>query len=79
MKKTLRRWWEWVKVILSKLLHRDRHVAARAVRIYPRYPNMPKRQPCPNGHGLKRRLGKTLGGAQYECNRCGNFFVKREG
>jgi hypothetical protein len=39
-------------------------------------PNMPKRQPCPNGHGWKRRIYKTLSGAYYHCGLCGDFFVR---
>jgi len=40
-------------------------------------PNMPKYQPCPKGHGFKRRKEKTLGGASYHCNICGSdFFVR---
>lgn len=39
-------------------------------------PNMPRFQPCPQGHGLKKRKKKTLGGAYYGCGICGNFFVK---
>jgi len=38
--------------------------------------NMPRRQPCPFGHGWKRRAYKTLGGAYYWCNICpAAFFV----
>jgi len=40
--------------------------------------NMPKSQPCPRGHGWKKRVEKTMGGAIYWCNRCqSNFIVKR--
>jgi len=42
-------------------------------------PNMPKYQPCPNGHGLKHRIYKTLGGAYYNCVICGDFFVRSRG
>lgn len=39
--------------------------------------NMPKKQPCPEHHGLKKRTKKTLAGAFYWCNRCdGEFFVR---
>ena len=38
-------------------------------------PNMPKSQPCPVGHGWKRRKEKTMGGANYHCW-CGDFFVR---
>ena len=40
-------------------------------------PNMPKHQPCPEGHGWKRRESKTRGGARYWCNRCQGFFFVR--
>jgi hypothetical protein len=40
-------------------------------------PNMPTYQPCPFGHGLKKRKAKTMGGATYYCNQCkGGFFVR---
>lgn len=40
-------------------------------------PNMPKSQPCPQGHGWKRRKQKTMGGANYHCNTCRqDFFVR---
>lgn len=39
--------------------------------------NMPRYQPCPYGHGWKKRVEKTAGGAYYLCNRCpGKFFVR---
>ena len=41
-----------------------------------RYLNMPKRQPCPFGHGWKKRVRKTIGGATYSCGKCGEFFVR---
>ena len=44
-----------------------------------RLPNMPKYQPCPNRHGSKKRTEKTLGGAHYYCNKCGDFFVRGYG
>ena len=31
-------------------------------------PNMPKRQPCPNGHGWMPRQQKTENGAYYFCH-----------
>jgi len=40
-------------------------------------PNMPKYQPCPAGHGWKRRKHKTMGGAQYYCSNCKEFFFIR--
>jgi hypothetical protein len=38
--------------------------------------NMPKYQPCPHCHGWKRRKEKTMGGAVYSCQKCGEFFVR---
>lgn len=39
--------------------------------------NMPKLQPCPECHGQRKRLRKTLGGAFYYCSRCHiSFFVR---
>ena len=38
-------------------------------------PNMLKKQPCPLGHGWKKRNGKTMGGASYYCNRCKPRFL----
>lgn len=39
--------------------------------------NMPKKQPCPMGHGWKKRDSKTMGGAHCWCNTCQHhFFVK---
>lgn len=41
------------------------------------FPDMPKHQPCPKCHGKAKRESKTLGGANYRCNRCKlAFFVK---
>lgn len=37
--------------------------------------NMPKRQPCPLGHGDKKRDYKTAGGATYWCNICKASFL----
>jgi len=39
--------------------------------------NMPKHQPCPEGHGWKKRKSKAAGGARYWCNRCQGFFFVR--
>jgi len=40
--------------------------------------NMPKSQPCPLGHGLKPRVSKTSGGANYYCKQCkSEFFIRR--
>lgn len=39
--------------------------------------NMPKFQPCPEGHGQKKRANKTIGGADYWCDICQcHFFVR---
>lgn len=37
--------------------------------------NMPKKQPCPMGHGWKKRQAKTVGGALYYCNKCKSSFA----
>ena len=37
--------------------------------------NMPKYQPCPLGHGWKKRNGKTMAGALYWCNVCQSSFL----
>lgn len=43
-------------------------------------PNAPKRQPCPKCHGWARRVGKTLGLAQYQCKGCQvRFNVRLKG
>lgn len=36
--------------------------------------NMPKFQPCPEGHGQKKRDSKAAGGAYYWCNTCQHHF-----
>lgn len=46
--------------------------------------NMPKSQPCPKGHGWKKREDKAImggvPGALYYCNRCkDSFFVRVKG
>lgn len=46
--------------------------------------NMPKYQPCPKGHGLKKIEDKAIvggvPGALYYCNQCkGRFFVRAKG
>lgn len=38
-------------------------------------PNMPKSQPCPECRGRAKRESKTMGGANYHCNKHGSFFV----
>jgi hypothetical protein len=50
--------------------------AGRAVDTRHDGPNMPKYQPCPQGHGWKRRKQKTMSGAYYSCPICGDFFVR---
>lgn len=75
--------WRFIKVIISKLLSLFRHKEVAIIREEPqrdsvswRNPNMPKFQPCPRGHGWKKRIEKTIGGARYLCNRCRDkFFV----
>ena len=40
-------------------------------------PNMPKAQPCPLCRTWIKRKRKTMGGADYHCNRCkSGFFVR---
>ena len=56
---------------------RDREVG-RAVDTRQGGPNMPKYQPCPRGHGGKKRKQKTIGGAYYLCERCGDYFVRAQ-
>ena len=46
--------------------------------------NMPKYQPCPKGHGLKKIEDKAIvggvPGALYYCNQCkSSFFVRAKG
>ena len=78
--------WRKLKAIVARLLawlrhrtpaesQRPRRPASKRIRL----PNMPKYQPCPNGHGSKKRTEKTLGGANYHCNKCGDFFVRGYG
>ncbi len=35
---------------------------------------MPKRQPCPECHGWRKRERKTVAGAFYNCTHCKNIF-----
>jgi hypothetical protein len=47
----------------------------------PREHNMPRYQPCPKGHGMKKIVEKAIvggiPGALYYCNKCKNeFFVR---
>ena len=39
--------------------------------------NMLKYQPCPFGHGWKKRIEKTMSGANYWCNVCRARFLVR--
>lgn len=51
--------------------------AVRQRRLGPFRLNMPQYQPCPAGHGWKRRREKTVRGATYWCEKCrGVFFVR---
>lgn len=57
-----RKWWEW---------------PFRVIQTSQGGPNMPRYQPCPRGHGWKKRISKSITGAWYFCNRCQEkFFVK---
>lgn len=38
--------------------------------------NMPEYQPCPKCRGRSKRESKTMGGANYHCNKHGSFFVR---
>lgn len=51
--------------------------AFRQRRSGPFYLNMPQYQPCPAGHGWKRRITKRRGGATYWCERCRALFFVR--
>lgn len=75
----VKRFWTWLKSLLSKLFGHSEDQASvesgtispeqRPSRNFPRWRhNMPKYQPCPFGCGWKRRLEKTMGGAKYWCN-----------
>ena len=82
-----------IKVLLARLFRRSRHKAVAVTQGHVSKPpepafrqhtvgvfhhNMPKYQPCPFGHGWKRRRDKTLAGARYWCGQCaGSFFVRR--
>lgn len=76
--------WEWVKAMVAKLFRQSKPTqvqmkcaeSPKAIVPMRWRHNMPKYQPCPNGHGWKKRREKTMRGANYWCNRClGNFFV----
>ena len=79
--------WNWVKGILAKLFRRTRHELVAETELPTKEPskvvpirfthNMPKYQPCPEGHGWKKRLVKTFGGANYWCNQCKSSFLVR--
>ena len=49
--------------------------ARRAINTSRGGPNMPRFQPCPLGHGPKKRVAKTVGGALYHCNKCQSDFL----
>ena len=82
--------WDLLKAILAKLFHRGSPKLAMETEVpikeSPKVEaigythNMRKYQPCPKGDGWKKRLAKTLGGANYWCNQCNSsFFVSRRG
>ena len=84
-----KRIWDFLKRIVARVLHLFRSARMPSVSDVPKtmddshvrakhlvLPNMPKRQPSDKRHGWKRRIGKTLGGAEYYCNKCrASFFV----
>jgi hypothetical protein len=72
------------KQLGRKIQQRQAREKARAVDTRQGGPNMPKYQPCPKGHGLKKREDKAIvggiPGALYYCNICkDSFFVKVKG
>ena len=73
----LRRVWLMIKGLIKRntTIPSINQAKSPIVPINISYPNMPKAQPCPRGHGWKKRTRKTLGGADYLCNKCGAFFV----
>jgi hypothetical protein len=88
----IKKFWVWLKGLVNKLFHRNtpksmakpRHTTIQEEKSRHITPvrlghNMPKYQPCPNGHGMKKRKEKTLTGAHYHCNKCGDFLVRAYG
>jgi len=63
----------------KEILKKQARGVGRPVDTHQGGPNMPKYQPCPRGHGMKRRTQKTAGGAYYACQQCGKFFVRAPG
>ena len=53
----------------------ERHPLMKLVSSSREEPNAPKKQPCPLGHGWKKRVGKAMGGALYWCNVCQDEFL----
>ncbi len=45
----------------------------------PKFPNMPKHQPCPSCHRSCKVEEKLLGGANYRCSLHGKFFIRKGG
>jgi len=80
----------WLRNMVTKLFHKPKPAKVsikpeatlneeRTERVNPIWwrHNMPKYQPCPEGHGWKRREEKTMGGANYWCNKCRRSFLVR--
>ncbi len=53
----------------------ERHPEMKLVSTRRGGPDMPKYQPCPLGHGWKKRSSKTMAGALYWCNMCQSSFL----
>ena len=79
---------EWLKAIVTKLFHKPTKVSVKPeASLSKERPematpirwghNMPKYQPCPFGHGWKKRIEKTMSGADYWCNVCRTRFLVR--
>jgi len=78
--------WSWIVRMLKRLLGKNSEVPQsipapiveekrkeakyRVIKTSRGGPNMPKRQPCPECRGWRRRQEKTTGGAWYRCSRC---------
>jgi len=75
----------WLKAIVARLFHHPKpieipmksKVDLSGGRLIRWGHNMPKYQPCPAGHGWKKRIEKTMSGANYWCNICrASFWVR---
>jgi len=67
---------------LGRKIQQRHEKAGRPVDTSKHEHNMPKYQPCPKGHGMKKIRGKAIvvgvPGALYYCNQCKTeFFVRR--